>query len=234
MSLRESRDVPLAGVDDVEREGSGKKVVDARLRLEERHGPTPARHVVALETRDGAVYRFQRYGTDEYLAFYNRQNPDGSEFRRRAALPEHVQAVRRAIMDREVLPEFEPMMEAMQQVGMGGESDVPTQDEEPALDPPQGATDAEVREAVQAAEQDDDDDGWRLPRLARGYPQEKAARKRRAEQVATDGGVPDDCGHPLWTLCSDPPGAIECVECGEVFEGATEEKIARLSPGGGR
>lgn len=117
MNLRESERVPLQGVEGVEHGNSGKKVADAWLYLEERHGPTPARRVVCLETRDGAVYRFQRYSTDEYLAFYNRENPDGSEFERAAQLPEHVEDVRESIMDREVLPDFEALIRAEAQVG---------------------------------------------------------------------------------------------------------------------
>ncbi|AAY24975.1 ORF 49 [Haloarcula hispanica virus SH1] len=136
----ESDPVPLLGVEEVERDTQGKKVVDAWLVLEGRHGPTPARRVVSIETRDGAVYRFQRYGRDEYLAFYNRENPDGSRFQRAASLPEHVEAVRTAIMNREVLPDFEKALEAEVQVGERTADDV---DE---------ATDQEVREAVENAE----------------------------------------------------------------------------------
>jgi len=140
----ESDPIPLLGVEEVEREGQGKKVVDAWLVLEGRHGPTPPRRVVTVETRDGALYRFQRYGRDEYLAFYNRENPDGSEFQRRASLPAHVEAVREAIVNSEVLPDFEAALEAEVKVGER------TSDE---------ATDQQVREAVQAAEMDMATDG---------------------------------------------------------------------------
>jgi len=140
--LRESESVAMRGVDDVDREGQGKKVVEASVRLEERQGPTPARRVVSIETRDGAVYRFQRYGRDEYLAFYNRENPDGSEFQRKPSLPAHVEAVRTAIMADDVLPDFEALLRAEEQVG---ERESDSSDE---------ATDAEVRRAVERAEQE--------------------------------------------------------------------------------
>lgn len=193
--LRESDVVPLSDVDDVEREGGGKTVVAARLRLEERYGPTAARRVVSIETRDGAIYRFQRYGSDEFLAFYNRENPDGSEFKRKAPLPGHVEQVRRAIMDGDVLPELAALVAAERAVGTFETDDTTEQ-----------ATDADVREAVEQAEE---------------RPQTE--QKRRAEAglragYATDGGTDDCVGHE-WALCSDPLGAIECDHCGETFEG---------------
>lgn len=158
---RESERVALRGVDDVDREGQGKKVVDAWLHLEARYGPSPARRVVTIETRDGAVYRFQRYGRGEFLAFYNRENPDGTEFKRRASLPAHVQAVREAIVADDVLPDFEALLRAEHQVG------------EREMDE---ATDEDVRQAVQAREKalapdgGAECEGWRLP-----------ARERRAD-----------------------------------------------------
>jgi len=177
--LRESESVPFRSVDDVDLEGQGKKVVDARLRLEERRGPTPARRVVAIETRDGAVYRFQRYARDEYLAFYNRENPDGSEFQRNASLPAHVQAVREAIMADDVLPDFEALMEAERQVG---ERDYDSSGE---------ATDAEVRRAIERAERGTYS---REQRRADGGKSWVAQERKRADEArlrsgyATDGG----------------------------------------------
>lgn len=141
--LRESEAVPLLGVGRVEREGQGKTVVSASVRLEERQGPTPPRRVVSIETRDGAIYRFQRYGRDEFLAFYNRENPDGSEFKRKAALPTHVQDVREAIMSGDVLPDFAAMLRAEKQVG------------EREYDSSDGATDADVRRAIEDVEREE-------------------------------------------------------------------------------
>jgi hypothetical protein len=136
-SLRRSERVPMHGVTAVERDGQGKAVDTAWLHLEERHGPTPPRHVVTIRTMDGAVYRFQRYDRDEFLAFYDRQNPDGSEFQRAANLPEHVEAVRRAIMDGDVLPDFEALLRAEVHVGAHDDGE---------------ATDADVRLAVNSHE----------------------------------------------------------------------------------
>ena len=116
--LEHSERIPLRGLDDVERDGKGKKVVAAWLRLEKRYGPTPARRVVSIKTRDGAVYRFQRYDSDERLAFYDRTNADGSRVHHATQLPQHVEAVRNAVMDGDVLPEFESFNRATQQVGV--------------------------------------------------------------------------------------------------------------------
>ncbi|AGC65568.1 hypothetical protein K745_gp43 [Haloarcula hispanica virus PH1] len=167
MNYKDTSDpVPLLGVEEVERESQGKKVVDAWLVLEGRHGPTPARRVVSIETRDGAVYRFQRYATDEYLAFYNRENADGTSFKRAAALPEHVEAVRTAIMDHEVLPDFEKALEAEVQVGERTRDD---------------ATDEEVREAAEAAEVAMLADGGTLGTFEEDRRREAAMRSGYAE-----------------------------------------------------
>lgn len=117
--MNNDRSVPVAmhGYENVEREGQGKRVVDVVVRLEARYGPTPARRVVSITTGDGAVYRFQRFGPDEPLAFFNREKPDGSEFRRKAALPGHVEDVRDAIVDGEVRPEPVALANAEEVVG---------------------------------------------------------------------------------------------------------------------
>lgn len=109
--------VPMRGVDAVDQPNRGKVVADATLTLEARRGPTPARRIVALETRDGALYRFQRHSPDEPLTYYNREQPDGSEFATRAPLPAHVEEVRDAIMAGDVRPNYEALMEAERQVG---------------------------------------------------------------------------------------------------------------------
>jgi len=96
-SLARSPAVDIPGVDAVDVDGSGKRVAHATLRLEERHGPTPPRRLVAIETQDGATYRFQRYTPSEPLVFDSRENPDGTAFTRDARLPAHVAAVRDAI-----------------------------------------------------------------------------------------------------------------------------------------
>ena len=163
-ALRTSDRVPLLGVEEVERDGKGKTVTDAWLVLEERHGPTPARRVVSLQTQDGAIYRFQRYRTDEYLAYYDRQNPDGEQFQRQAPLPAHVEAVRDAIVAREVLPDFDAMTRAEEQVGDD--------------DPDGEATDEQVRQAVVSAEESDAGDS--TGNFSKATP--------RAEQARTDGG----------------------------------------------
>ena len=96
--------------------GHGKDVVDARLFLEERYGPQPYRRVVEIETADGATYRFQRYDVDEHLVQYGRENADGEEFTSKQPLPSEVEAVREAIQERDVLPDFEEFVAAETEV----------------------------------------------------------------------------------------------------------------------
>ncbi|AFD02318.1 putative protein 37 [Haloarcula hispanica icosahedral virus 2] len=129
-----SERVDLLGVGEVERPGSGKVVADAWIHLEGRPDPTPARRLLYVETADGAVYRFQSYGPDEYLTFYDRRNEAGDRHTKAGRLPAHVEAVRAAVVNREVLPDYQQLLRAEAEVGEGEQVD--------------GATDEEVAEAV--------------------------------------------------------------------------------------
>jgi len=101
--MKFSNPVPIF-VAHVEQEGSGKTVDSASLVLRDTGTPGPRKRVVSIRTEDGATYRFQRYGTDEYLAFYDRTNADGDQFQVNARLPAHVEAVREAIQNGEAEP----------------------------------------------------------------------------------------------------------------------------------
>jgi hypothetical protein len=156
VEFERSEDVPLRGVGDVPQVGRGKTATTATLHLEAREGPTPPRRVVTILTDDGAEYRFQRYGPSEFLSPLDRKLPDGPRKPGITRIPNHVKRVRRAIHDGEVVADPSDLADARRQVGQR-----------------QGATDAEVRAAVEAAEAD-----------------EKA--------VVTDGGSRDDSDGLTW------------------------------------
>lgn len=98
--MRESEPVPYVGVEAVEERNDGKRVAEATLTIRaDPDGPetAPNRHVVAVTTTDGTTYRFQRYGFDEPLSFYEREHADGRLFRKRSPAPANVLAVVEAI-----------------------------------------------------------------------------------------------------------------------------------------
>jgi len=128
-----SERVDLRDLFDVENPATGKDVADAWLHLESREGPSPPRRLLCIKTDDGAIYRFQRYDTDEFFAFYDRRH-EGRRTTKANQLPAHVEAVRRAVMDKDVLPDFEQMVRAEAEVG--------------ERDPADAASDEEVAEAV--------------------------------------------------------------------------------------
>ena len=72
---------------------------------------------MTLETDDGYQYRFQRFGADEPLTFYEREKANGEDFQRRAPLPEHVEAVRDAIQAGELTVIERDLLDALVAVG---------------------------------------------------------------------------------------------------------------------
>jgi hypothetical protein len=167
--------IPLTDVDDVEQPNTGKVVAEARLRLEERHGPSPARQVVSIETRDGCVYRFQRYAAGEYLAFFNRTNAEGKNFLRATALPEHVEAVRVAVQDGRVFPALEDLLDVPDALGIGIRAGDSTGQQEAVAD---------------GGEETDPFEGVHCPKCGeRPY-------------VMDDGTFTCECGHD-WSLLAD-------------------------------
>jgi len=114
-------DVPL---DDWEPSNpTGKRVASVTTHYFDTQHPTLEKRVVEVETRDGYVYRFQRFADDEYLAFYNRENDQGEEFQRAASLPENVEAVREAVRYGELAPPEEHRQHAEEREHMAVDVD---------------------------------------------------------------------------------------------------------------
>lgn len=96
--------------DELEQPGNGKQVAEVRVALEDNtFHPTLGKRVVAVETQDGAVYRFQRFSRDEPLVFYNRENPDGEKFERDGRLPENVNEVVAQLEEFENVPDVDEL-----------------------------------------------------------------------------------------------------------------------------
>jgi len=160
MTIRRSADVSL----DVETSQVGpfgqkhKRVTDATLTL---IGCPPDRtkRIVAVETADGWVYRFQRFGTDEPLVAYDRTRPDGETYTGHNRTPQAVLDYVEAVESSEILPEFQPMLDAQRQVSPtpGTEHDV----------------DVDATTAVATDGGEDRDDRQRCRRCGEIWPQNR-------------------------------------------------------------
>ena len=113
MRLRTSDSLAISGWRGLDVRRGQVRVEMVRLHLEERPGPSPPRRVVSMTTASGKVYRFQRYGTDEPLVFYERVRDDGSKATKAANLPRHVEQVRDLVTDGEAGPTAAQMDRAL-------------------------------------------------------------------------------------------------------------------------